>query len=327
MARIKYYYDTESCKYERVKVSTWDIILNALGFLSLSVVLAVGIFVISTKYFKSPVVAQLEKENEELAFYYELMEKDMDAVSEMLASLQDRDDNVYRVIFEAEPIPSSIRNAGVGGTDRYKELLEEGLEREDMILDTQEKIDKLKKQMYIQTKSYDDLIEMASNKEEFLKSIPAIQPISNKELKRLSSGYGIRIHPILKVRKMHPGIDFSAPQGTPIYATGDGTVQRVHTSFGGYGKQVEIDHGYGFMTKYAHMSKFNVKEGQKVKRGECIGYVGNTGRSTAPHVHYEVRKNGKLENPVHYFSQELDAAEYEEILRLSSIENEALGEF
>lgn len=327
MARIKYYYDTESCKYERVKVSTWDIILNALGFLSLSVVLAVGIFVVSNKYFKSPVVAQLEKENEELLFYYDLLEKDMEAATEMLASLQDRDDNVYRVIFEAEPISPSIRNAGVGGTNRYKDLLEKDMEREELVLDAHQKIDKLKKQMYIQTKSYDDLMELASNKEEFLRSIPAIQPISNEELKRLSSGYGMRMHPILKVRKLHPGVDFSAPKGTPIYATGDGEVKKVHTSFGGYGKQVEIDHGYGYVTKYAHMSKFNVTKGQKVKRGECIGYVGNSGRSTAPHVHYEVHKDGKKIDPVHYFSQDLDAAEYEEILRLSSIENQALGEF
>ncbi|RJE74276.1 M23 family metallopeptidase [Reichenbachiella sp. MSK19-1] len=327
MARIKYYYDTESCKYERVKVSTWDIILNALGFLSLSVMLSVGMFIVYNKYFKSPVVAQLEKENEELAYYYERLQDEMADASQMLTSLQERDDNVYRVIFEAEPIPSSIRNAGVGGTDRYKEVSEKGLEREDLLLEAYTKIDKLKKQMYIQTKSYDELIEMASNKEAFFASLPAIQPVSNKELKRFSSGFGYRTDPILKTRKMHWGVDFSAPKGTPIYTTGDGVVSRVHSSFGGYGKQIEIDHGYGYVTKYAHMSKFNVEKGQKVKRGECIGYVGDSGKSTAPHLHYEVSKDGKKINPVHFFYKDLNAAEYEEILRLAAIENQALGSY
>ncbi|MBU2913800.1 M23 family metallopeptidase [Reichenbachiella agariperforans] len=327
MARIKYYYDTESCKYERVKVSTWDIILNALGFLSLSVMLSVGMFIVYNKYFKSPVVAQLEKENEELVYYYERLQDEMADASQMLTSLQERDDNVYRVIFEAEPIPSSIRNAGVGGTDRYKEVSEKGLEREDLLLEAYTKIDKLKKQMYIQTKSYDELIEMASNKEAFFASLPAIQPVSNKELKRFSSGFGYRTDPILKTRKMHWGVDFSAPKGTPIYTTGDGVVSRVHSSFGGYGKQIEIDHGYGYVTKYAHMSKFNVEKGQKVKRGECIGYVGDSGKSTAPHLHYEVSKDGKKINPVHFFYKDLNAAEYEEILRLAAIENQALGSY
>lgn len=327
MARIKYYYDTESCKYERVKVSTWDIVLNSLGFLSFSLILAVGIFYTYNLYFQSPVEARLEKENEELKYYYELLQREMVEASDMLTSLQERDDNVYRVIFEAEPIPASIRDAGVGGVNRYREITNKNLEREDLVVDLHQTLDKLKKQMYIQTKSYDELLDMAANKDNFFAAIPAIQPVSNDELKRLSSGYGMRMHPILKVRKLHPGIDFSAPKGTPIYATGDGEVKRVHTSLGGYGRQVEIDHGYGYVTKYAHMEMFNVKKGQKVKRGECIGYVGNSGRSTAPHLHYEVHKDGKKINPVHYFHQDLNPTEYEEILRLASIENQALGDF
>lgn len=327
MVKIKYYYDTESCKYERIKVSTLDIILNLLGFFTLSMFLAVGMFIIYNSYFRSPLVVNLEKENEELMFYYDILKKDMSQVSEMLVSLQERDDNVYRAIYEAEPISSSIRNAGVGGTNRYKELLNKGLEREKLVLETHQRIDKLKKQMYIQTKSYDELLELAKNKELFLASLPAIQPVSNKELNRLSSGFGLRMHPILKVRKMHPGVDFSAPKGTPIYATGDGVVKSIKLSFGGYGKQVEINHGYGYITKYAHMNGFNVKLGQKVTRGECIGYVGNSGRSTAPHLHYEVHKDNRKINPVHYFSRDLNPAEYEEILRLASIEKQALGDF
>lgn len=327
MARIKYYYDTESCKYERVKVSSWDIVLNSLGFLSLSLILAIGIFYTYNLYFQSPVEARLEKENEELKYYYELLQEEMTEASSMLTSLQERDDNVYRVIFEAEPIPSSIRDAGVGGVNRYRELTNKGLERADLVVDVHEKLDKLKKQMYIQTKSYDELLDMATNKEKYFSAVPAIQPVSNEELKRLSSGFGSRIDPILKTKKMHWGIDFSAPKGTPIYATGDGVIKLARTSLGGYGRQVEVDHGYGFVTKYAHMEMYNVKKGQKVKRGECIGYVGNSGKSTAPHLHYEVHKDGKRINPVHYFYQDLNSSEYEEILRLASIENQALGSY
>lgn len=327
MARIKYYYDTETCKYERVKVSTWDIILNLLGFFCIALIMAIGIFFISNEYFKSPVVAQLEKENEELNFYYDLLTKEMDHANEMLSSLQERDDNVYRVIFEAEPIPSSIRNAGIGGTNRYKELLDNGVEREELILETYEKIDKLKKKMYIQTKSYDDLMDLAKNKELFLASIPAIQPVANKNLKRVASGYGRRPDPFSGLPKMHYGLDFSAPKGTPVYATGDGKVIKVQKKFGGYGWEIEIDHGFGYVTKYAHLSAFNVRKGQLVKRGEQIADVGNSGRSTAPHLHYEVIKDGKKYNPVHYFGQELSPDEYEEIIRLASIENQALGSY
>lgn len=325
MARIKYYYDTETCKYERVKVSTWDITLNLLGFLSVSLIIAIGIVIIYNSYFESPKEALLKKENQELKLYYEILDKEMKETNEMLAVLQDRDDNVYRVIFEAEAIPSSIRNAGIGGTNRYKSLLESGLEREELIISNFQKLDRLKKQMYIQTKSYDEIIQLAKDKSTMLASIPAIQPIANQELKRLASGFGMRMHPILKVRKMHTGIDYSAPRGTPIYATGDGTVVTVRSSFGGYGKQVEIDHGYGFVTKYAHMQKFNVKQGQKIKRGECIGYVGNTGRSTGPHLHYEIIKDGDKINPIHYFFKNISDSDYEKLLELASVENQSLG--
>src|SRR5690606_10705901 len=186
-------------------------------------------------------------------------------------------------------IPQSIRRAGTGGSERYKQLLDGKLEREDLIVSAFRKIDLLKKQMYIQTKSYDEIIQMAKNRDEMLSAIPAIQPISNKELTRLASGFGMRFHPIYKIKRPHTGVDFSAPQGTPIYATGDGEVKVVRNNgLSGYGMEVLIDHGYGYKTRYAHLSKFNVKVGQKVKRGECIGYVGNTGASTAPHCHYEV---------------------------------------
>ena len=324
MARIKYYYDTETCKYERIRVSKWDIFLNSLGIFTLALILAGGIYFIMMTYFESPQVSLLKKDNKELLMNYEDVSKNLDNMQEMMAALQERDDNVYRVIFEAEPIPTSIRQAGVGGTDRYRAIREENLEREDLVIETVARIDELKKQMYIQTKSYDDIVDMAKNKSEMLASIPSIQPIPNKDLKRLASGYGMRMHPILKVRRMHAGCDFSAPQGTPIYATGDGKITRARF-FKSSGNMITIDHGYGYQTKYLHMSKFNVKEGQKVKRGDIIGYVGNTGLSKAPHCHYEVWKDGRHINPVNYFYNDVSEEEWDELLELASRENESLG--
>jgi murein DD-endopeptidase MepM/ murein hydrolase activator NlpD len=324
MARIKYYYDTETCKYERIKVSKWDIFLNSLGIFTLSLVLAISILFIASTYFESPQVSLLKKENHELLIYYDGLQKDLSQMKGMVSSLQERDDNIYRVIFEADPIPSTIRQAGVGGTDRYRALREEKLEREDLVVGTYGKIDNLKKQMYIQTKSYDDILQMAKNKADMLASIPSIQPIPNKDLKRLASGYGQRMHPILKVRRMHAGCDFSAPQGTPIYATGNGKIISARF-YKTSGNMVKIDHGYGYITKYFHLSKFAVKEGKKVKRGDIIGYVGNTGLSKAPHCHYEVWKNQRHINPINYFYNDVSDEEYEKLLELASVENESLG--
>lgn len=324
MARIKYYYDTETCKYERIKVSKWDIFLNSLGILTLSLVLAVGIFIVSSTYFESPQVSLLKKENQELLIYYDDIQKDLGQMKGMITSLQERDDNIYRVIFEADPIPSTIRQAGVGGTDRYRALRENKLEREDLVIGTFGKIDNLKKQMYIQTKSYDDILQMAKNKTDMLASIPSIQPIPNKSLKRLASGYGMRMHPILKYRRMHAGCDFSAPQGTPIFATGNGKVVRARLAKT-TGNMVRLDHGYGYQTKYFHLSRFAVKEGQKVKRGDIIGYVGNTGLSKAPHCHYEIWKDNRHIDPVNYFYNDVTDEEYDKLLELASRENESLG--
>ncbi len=325
MARIKYYYDTETCRYERIERSRWEMFLNSLGMMMIACVIAIGIVMVYFEFFDSPKEAVLRKENEELKLYQEMMEKDLGQLSAMIEVLQDRDDNVYRIIFEAEPIPSTVRQAGVGGTERYKNLLEKGLTREDLILSNLKKIDQLKKQMYIQTKSYDDILRMANSKDKMWASIPAIQPVSNKELKRMASGFGVRVHPIYKVRRMHTGCDFSAPRGTPIYATGDGVVIKRVSNYGGYGNEIEIDHGYGYVTKYAHLDSFKIKKGQRVKRGEVIGYVGNTGASTAPHLHYEIIKDGKKVNPMNFFFQELNAEEYEKMLELASRENQSLG--
>jgi len=325
MSRIKYYYDPETCKYERYVRSKWDIALNALGFLSLSSMLAIVFILVFYTYFDNPKELLLQKENRELQFYYEFLEQEVVKMNQMLGDLQQRDDNLYRVIFESEPIAPEIRQAGIGGSDRYRDIREKGLNQEKMIIALHSKIDALKRHLYVQSVSYDEITEMALKKEEYWASIPAIQPILNKNLSLLASGFGMRLHPILKVRKMHTGVDFTAPKGTPIYATGDGVVTEVESVFGGYGKYVEIDHGFGFVTRYAHMNDFNVRKGQKVKRGDQIGTVGNTGSSTAPHVHYEVLKDGKYVNPVNYFFKDLTPEEYDLILELASKETQSLS--
>lgn len=325
MARIKYYYDTETCKYERVKTKKTDIILNMLGILALTGVMALSLIILYYNFFDSPKEIALKNRIKELEYYYDLKEKEVELINEAVDAVAYRDDNIYRIVLGAEPIDKNIRNAGVGGADRYADIRDKNLVDEDMIVALSEKVDKLKRKVYIELKSQDELKSLAEKKVKLFAAIPAIQPISNKQLVALASGFGVRIHPIYKVKKMHTGIDFAAPIGTPIYATADGKVEEVSVKFSGYGKMVVIDHGFGYKTRYAHMHDFAVRTGQNIKRGELIGYVGDTGISTAPHLHYEVMLNGVLINPVHYFFNDLSPAEYEKIVELSSIENQSLG--
>tara|TARA_B100000959_G_C14964625_1_gene617217 strand:- start:381 stop:1367 length:987 start_codon:yes stop_codon:yes gene_type:complete len=325
MSKHKYYYNPDTCRYEKIKKSKKDIFLR-LSIYSLTVLFSSFILInIYDTYFESPKIVTLKKENQELQTHYEILNKEINVAYKMLDNLEERDDNVYRIIFEAEPIPSTIRQAGIGGINRYKELIDGNLERADLIVDNYAKIDELKRKLYIQTKSYDELLDMANNKEELVATIPAIQPVSNKDLKRVASGFGTRIDPFLKVKRMHYGLDFSVKKGTPIYATADGRVVIIKSSFGGLGKYIYLDHGNGYRTVYGHLNKFNVRKGQKVKRGELIAYSGNSGRSTAPHLHYEVHKNGKKLNPVNFFFNDLTPNQYEEVIKLSSVENQALG--
>ncbi len=325
MARIKYYYDTETCKYERVRTTTSDIVLNILGIFSITAVLAVVSLILFLNFFESPKELMLRNEVAEMEFYYENLKREVDKLNVVLADMEHRDDNIYRVVLGAEPIESSIREAGVGGMDRYAEIKNKGVLHEDLIVSLHESVDKLRRKVYIESKSQDEIVRLAEDKQKLYAAVPAIQPVANRELIALASGFGMRIHPVYKVKKMHAGIDFAAAIGTPIYATADGTVDVVQVSFSGYGKMVEVDHGFGYRTRYAHMHGFTVHPGQKVKRGELIGYVGNTGLSTAPHLHYEVMINHQQVNPVHYFFNDLNATEYEKIIELASIENQALG--
>lgn len=325
MAKIKYYYDTETCKYERVRTSKSDIVLNALGIISLTLAMAVGLLLVYSNYFESPKELILKNEVKELEFYYENLEKEIERMDQVLADMEHRDDNIYRAVLGAEPIEKSIREGGVGGADRYEDIKNKDIIHEEFILKLHTNVDKLRRKVYIESKSQDDVVQLAEKKEKLFAAIPAIQPISNKELIALASGFGLRIHPVYKVKKMHTGIDFAAPIGTPIYATADGVIDQLDVSFSGYGKKVEIDHGFGYRTRYAHMHGFTVRNGQHIKRGELIGYVGNTGLSTAPHLHYEVFINGRQVNPVYYFFNDLNAADYEKVIELASIENQSLG--
>lgn len=327
MARIKYYYDTETCRYERVRTSNADVAINALGIIFLCMVFGAVFALLYTVYFPSERELALMKENQELLSHYNTLEKEVIEAQEMLSYLQERDDDIYRVIFEQDPLPSQIRQAGVGGIDRYSDLLDLDLSQEELVVKTKQKIDKLKRQMYVQTRSYDELAKLAKDKNQMLASIPAIQPISNKKLKRFASGYGMRMHPIYKVRKMHTGVDFSAPTGTPVFATGDGVIEKINysRSRAGYGNCIDLDHGHNYKTKYAHLSKILVRRGEKVKRGQIIGEVGNTGGSVAPHLHYEVEYKGRTVDPVNFFFSDLSPLQYEEILRQASLETQSLN--
>ena len=322
MAKIKYYYDTKTLSYKPIKLNSGEKIKGYFIFFLSSVLLSYFILLIFYQFFDSPKEKKLKLEIQNLTSQYEVIDKNMKQVEIVLDEIQDRDDNIYRVIFEADPIPTSIRKQGFGGVNRYEKLL--GLSNSELMINTSKKIDQLTKQLYLQSKSFDEVIDLAKNKSNMLASIPAIQPVANKDLKRMASGYGYRIHPIYKTRKMHYGMDFSAKTGTEIYSTGDGVVSKVKRSKRGYGNYVKINHGFGYETLYAHMSKYIVKKGQKVKRGEVIGFVGNSGISTAPHLHYEVRKDNKKINPVNFYYNDLSPEEYEKMLEISLQSNQSL---
>ncbi len=322
MPKVKYHFDTHSLKYEKVVVSIRKRVWRVLGFLATAVVFASVIMFFAYTYFDSPKEKQLKREISQLKLQYDLINSRLDQVNSVVEDLHERDDNIYRVIFEADPIPSSVRNAGFGGVNRYKSL--EGYSNSDLIIETTEKLDKISKKLYVQSKSFDEIYDLAKNKVEMLSSIPAIQPISNKKLKMIASGYGYRIDPVYKTMKFHEGIDFAAAHGTPIYATGNGTVKSAEMDNGGYGRCVVINHGFGYESRYGHCSRLNVRAGQKVKRGDVIGYVGSTGKSTGPHLHYEVLKGGKQINPISFFYNDLTPAEYDEVLQISSQSNQSL---
>lgn len=321
MSKIRYKYNTKTLSYEKAVTPLRTRIFRAISFLGTASVIGVISVIIAFRYFDSPKEKQLRRELEKMQIQYDLLNKRMNNLAVVLDDLEQRDDNVYRAIFEAEPIPDDIRKSGFGGADRYADL--EGFTYSQLMISTTQKMDQLAKQMYIQSKSYDEVVKLAENKEKLLSSIPSIMPISVKDLKGTPSGFGYRTHPIYKIVKMHTGMDFNAAIGTPIYATGDGVVERADAEASGYGNHVVINHGFGYETLYGHMSKIMVAPGQQVKRGEVIGLVGNTGTSSGPHVHYEVIRNGNKINPISYYFLDLSPVEYQQIIQQSSQSNQS----
>jgi len=315
MAKSKYKYNPESLSYDRIRVSYRKRFFVFLSYLSMIVVFATAINILYSSIFDTPNEKRLKRENNQLLLQYDLLNDRVDNLESVLGDMEKRDDNIYRTIFNAEPIPKSIRNAGFGGVNRYEML--EGYDNSQIVIDSKQRLDMLSKEVYVQSKSYDEIIELAKRREEQLACLPAIQPISNKDLTRTASGWGYRIHPIYKIRKFHYGMDFTAPTGTEIYATADGVVERVERSRRGYGNKIILDHGFGYKSLYGHMNSFNVRRGQKVTRGDVIGYVGSTGLSTAPHLHYEVHLNSKKVNPINYYFNDLSPEEWDRMIQLS----------
>lgn len=317
MAKAHYHFDPETLSYKKIPKGFKFILRKIAVYFFSSLILGIGIASLLFTFVESPKLKNQRRENARLLSQITLMNQDLTQASEILEEIQNRDDNIYRVIFEADPIPSSIRKAGFGGTNRYGYL--KGMDNSDIVINTKKSLDILKKQLYIQTKSFDEIVELARNKEKMLQSIPAIMPISNGDLTRTASGWGYRIHPIEKIRKFHYGMDFTAPLGTDIYASGNGKVVKVIRNLrSGYGNYVVIDHGYGYETLYAHMSGFNVKKNQRVNRGDIIGFVGSTGRSTGPHVHYEVHYKNRPINPKDFYYMDLTPSQYEEMIKIAS---------
>ncbi len=316
MPKSKYKFNPELLSYEKIVLSKGEKFLRFLRQLGAITVIAGIILLLLSIFFDTPGERQQKRENKQLVTQYKSLNDKLYRMELTMEQIKERDDNIYRTIFGVEPVPASIREAGFGGINRYRML--EGYTNSELVISTSNKIDKMIKQLAVQWKSYNDVISLAEKNEIFLASIPAISPIADKDLTRFASGYGYRIHPIYRTRKMHTGIDLTAPTNTEVYATGDGKIIKAAYSMGGYGKRILIDHGFGYKTLYAHLNEIYVKVGQKIKRGELIGAVGNTGRSTAPHLHYEVRKNNKTENPVNYYYNDLTPEQYDEVISISS---------
>ncbi|WP_298498174.1 M23 family metallopeptidase [uncultured Algibacter sp.] len=322
MSKVKYYYDKESLSYRKIERKKRTTFKYASIFILAAAFFAFIFVFIASQYVESPKERALKRELQNTQLQFELLNKKMEHAEAVLANVADRDNNIYRVYFEANPIPEEQRRAGFGGINRYKNL--EGFDNSKLIIESNKRLDILQKQIVVQSKSLDEIAVLAEEKEKLLAAIPAIQPVSNEDLTRMASGYGMRSDPFTKARKMHWGMDFTAPRGTPIYASGDGVVERADSNSSGYGKHIRINHGYGYTSLYAHLYKYNVRKNQKVKRGDLIGFVGSTGRSEAPHLHYEIFKDGDRINPINFYYGSLTAEEFNELLEHASLENQSL---
>jgi murein DD-endopeptidase MepM/ murein hydrolase activator NlpD len=324
MTKVKYYYDPDTLSYRKIEPKKSKKYRNILFFLVASALFGFFglVLLLNTNLFNTPRELALLREVNNYELQFELLNRKMNQIDQVLANIEDRDNNIYRLYFEANPIPDEQRRAGFGGVNRYKDL--EGFNNSEMIISTTKRMEIIQKQMVIQSRSLDEITKLAAEKEKLLAAIPAIQPIRNQDMTRMASGYGWRSDPFTKARKMHWGMDFTAPRGTPVFATGDGIVSRADNNASGYGKHIRVEHGYGYMSLYGHLSKYNVKPGQRVERGDLIGFVGSTGRSEAPHLHYEVWKDGEKINPINFYYGSLTAEEFENMLKIANQENQSL---
>ena len=324
MLKTKYYYDHKTLSYRKIETNKSVQLRNVLAFLSASMFFGIiGLLVLlNSSIINTPTELFQAREISNYKFQFDLLNKKIKQLNIVLEDIEQRDNNVYRVLFETNPIPSEVRKAGFGGINRYENL--EGFDNSKLVIETTKKIEILTKQIVIQSKSLDEIERLASEKEKLLSAIPSIQPIKNNDLTRMASGYGFRTDPFNKSIRMHWGMDFTAPRNTPIYAASDGKVIRADSRSSGYGKHIRIDHGFGYLTLYAHLNKYNVKRGQKVKKGDIIGYVGSTGRSQAPHLHYEVQKDKKRVNPINFYYGNLSPVEFDALLKLANQENQSL---
>ena len=318
----KYYYDKKSLSYKQINPKD-NLFFTVFKYIMGSTIIASITTILVFSFVDSPKEQKLKREIYNLELQYTSVLEKMSHVEIVLDDIQKRDDNIYRMIFGIDPIDESIRKAGFGGVNRYEQY--KGYSYSDLVVEARKNIDQLNKQLFIQSKSFDEVINLAKDKATMLAGIPAIQPISNEELTRMASGFGRRIDPIYKTNKFHYGMDYAAPIGTPIYATGNGTIEKVVKSKSkkDYGNYILINHGYDYQSFYAHLDKVLVSKGRKVKRGDLIGYVGNTGKSTAPHLHYEVRYKKQKINPINFYHSDLTPEEYEQMLFLSSQENQS----
>lgn len=315
MARKKFHFNAETLSYEQIEHTLGHKLTRFLVHAVSGLFSGAIFFLIFVSTVQSPEEKQLNQEKNRMEAQYKVLERQLEDIQDVVSDLQDRDDNLYRVIFQADPIPLSVRKATAANTNYYEQLLD--MTNSEVVVTTTRKLDELRKQLYIQSKSYDEMVTLVKNKEKMLANIPAIQPVLNKNLKHMASGYGWRIDPVYHQRRFHAGMDFAAPIGTSIYATGNGTVISAGWQQG-YGNCIQISHGYGYLTLYGHMSAFKVRNGQSVKRGDVIGLVGNTGKSTGPHLHYEVHFKGEIMNPQNYYFLDLSPAEYDQMVQMSN---------
>jgi len=321
MKKIKYYYNTNTLRYEKLEVPLRVKLLRIFGFIAAAVVTAALISYFAFQFIGSPNEKLLRLQNERLRDRYADLNEKAKSLDQQMAELEKRDNGVYRAIFEANPIPDSARAKEI---ENEKEIATvEGMANNQLLSSITQTLTTLSSRVKVQSKSYEQIDELIKNKEKLLSHTPAIQPLSNKDLNRIASGFGYRIDPVYKTVKMHAGLDFAAPQGTPIYATANGTVTIGGNKGNGYGNHVIINHGYGYETLYGHMVKVKSNPGQKVTRGEVIGWVGSTGKSTGPHCHYEVHKNGNKIDPVYFFYNDLTPDQFDRLLKQAAASNQS----